>query len=260
MKWLVLLLLVANAVYFGWEFDRQSRSNVANTHASLPVARSAKKLMLLEELESQPAARVEEAPPVEPVPEPGSESESPDETGELVSQLPDISVLDAPAESVEYSCFTLGPLPEEKHAIWLSDWFHARRGLAATRAAQDPDRRLFWVYLEQKSLAGAGAVMADLQKKGVRDYRLINRGDLVNSISLGLFSSQATVNARLLELKEKGYEPVVVPYSNLQQIYWLDVQVPASGSTVDEMFRGLPSRYHFVPVRCDQIAINQPAP
>ncbi|MBI2993450.1 MAG: SPOR domain-containing protein [Gammaproteobacteria bacterium] len=253
MKWLVLLLLIANAVYLGWELDRQSRANIANADASLPVAWSAKKLALLEELESPPVARVEEMP-VEPAPEPE------DDAGDLVTQLPDISMADVSAESVEYSCFTFGPLPEEKHVLWLGDWFHARRSPASARAAQDPDRRLFWVYLEQTSRAGADATMADLQKKGVRDYRLINRGDLVNSISLGLFSTQATVNARLQELKEKGFKPVVVPYSNLQQIYWLDVQVPASGSAIDEMFRGLPSRYHFVPVRCDQIAINRSAP
>ena len=254
MKWLVLLLLIANAVYFGWELDRQSRSNVVNAQASLPVVRAAKKLVLLEELESPPAARAEADPAIE------SAGDSAAEDGDLVTQMPDISTSDVPVEAVEYSCFTFGPLPEEKHAIWLSDWFHARRGVASIRTAQDPDQRLFWVYLEQRSRAGADAVMADLQKKGVRDYRLINRGDLVNSISLGLFSTQAAVNARLQELKGKGYEPVVVPYSNLQQIYWLDAQVPAMGSTVDEMFGSLPSRYQFVPVRCDQIAINKPAP
>lgn len=254
MRWLVLLLLVANIVYFGWELDRQSRSDVTNARSSLAVARGVKKLVLLDELGSPPAPRTEAEPPPEDVPAASRESE------ELVTQMPDISVPDVAAEAVEYSCFTFGPLPEEKHAVWLSDWFHARRGWAQSRTTQDPDRRLFWVYLAQKSRSGADVVMADLQKKGIHDYRLINRGDLENSISLGLFSTQATVNERLKELKGKGYNPVVVPYSNLQQIYWLDVKIPASGSTVDEMFHGFPSRYHSVPVRCDQIAINQSAP
>ena len=254
MRWLVILLLVANVIYFGWELDRQSRSDVSNAQSSLAVARGVKKLVLVDELGTPPVLRSEAEPPPEDVPQAAGESEG------LVTQLPDISVQDVPAESVEYSCFSFGPLPEEKHAVWLGDWFHARRAWAQSRATRDPDRKLFWVYLTQKSRAGADVVMADLQKKGIHDYRLINRGDLENSISLGLFSTQATVNDRLKELKEKGYDPIVVPYSNLQQLYWLDVKIPASGSTVDEMFHGFPSRYHSVPVRCDQIAISEPAP
>lgn len=256
MKWLVLLLLILNVVYFGWELDRQARSDVANARAAVPAPGGVKKLVLLSELDSRPPERSgEESAPADPAPEPFENSEG------LVLQLPDISVPDVAAESLEYSCFTFGPLPEERHAVWLGDWFRSRRGWVQSRGAEDPDRRLFWVYLTgEGSRESAAAVMEDLEKKGIRDYRLISRGDMENSISLGLFSTQAAVNERLSELKEKGYRPVVVPYTNVQQTFWLDVKIPAAANILEEMFRGFPARYNSVPVKCDQIAISQSAP
>lgn len=90
----------------------------------------------------------------------------------------------------------------------------------------------------------------------MRDYRLISKGDLGNAVSLGLFSSQEAVNARLLELREKGFQPVVVPYSNVQRFYWLDVRVPAVPGILEEVFDGYPSRYSSVPVQCSEIAMT----
>jgi len=256
MRWLVVLLLLANAVYFGWELDRSTRTGIANRSAAVAVPDGLDRLALVRELPAPLPRRTRDSLPAE-FAGPGTSGDHDD----LLSRLPDISAFEAPEGVGEKSCFTFGPLPEERHAIWLSDWFRARRAEVATRTTMDPDRQLFWVYLAPEgSRESALAVLHELQNRGVADMRLISRGNLQNAISLGLFSSQAAVNERLSELERKGYRPVVVPYADEPRIFWLDVRVPATADTLQSLFNGFPAGFNSVPVNCAEIAIAESSP
>jgi hypothetical protein len=255
MRWLVLALLAVNLIYFGWRLDRGTRADVQNAAAAQAVPSGLAQLTLIAELAEPPPLRAAEPPAAADLPAPIGPGEG------LVAQLPEIGTTPAPAADAGFSCFTYGPLPEERQAVWLSDWFRSRRAEVRSRATEDPSRQLFWVYLApRESLQSALAVVEDLRKRGVRDYRLISKGDLGNAVSLGLFSSQEAVNTRLQELKEKGFQPVVVPYSNVQRFHWVDVRVPAVPEILDQMFDGYPSRYSSVPVQCSEIAMNGGSP
>jgi len=249
MRWLVLLLLLANLLYLGWQIDRHSRREVQSAGAARHVSPDVPRLSLLAELPQMPPSRArgpgpEEAPPGAPA----------EDIGALLPELGEAPVVAADAG---YSCFSYGPLPEERQATWLGDWFRSRQAEVRSRTSEDPGQRLFWVYLApRESRQSAMAVVEDLKRQGIRDYRLISQGELGNAVSLGLFSSQEAVNARLRELKEKGFQPVVVPYSNVQRFYWLDVRVPAVPEILEELFQGYPSRYSSVPVQCSEIAMN----
>ena len=67
--------------------------------------------------------------------------------------------------------------------------------------------------------------MAELRDRGIQDTLLIRRGQMKNSISLGFFRSQDSVNRRLAELNEKGYKPVVVPRFETSDLYWLSARL-----------------------------------
>ena len=124
------------------------------------------------------------------------------------------------------------------------------------RVERDTDNQLFWIYLSpQESEESAILAVEELKKKGIKDYRLINTGDLKNAISLGLFSTQATVNKRINELKSKGYQPIVVPYRETRQIYWLDVRLVRQHDLFTEIFDSEPSRFNSIPVSCSEIAL-----
>ena len=255
MKWLALILLVANAVYFGWELDRSTRIGLANRNAAVVVAKNVPRLSLLGELGTLPETRTDSTAPQYAEPEP---EEAP---YEIVSLLPDISVNDAEAGAAVESCFTFGPLPEERQALWLGDWFRARDVAVAARETVDSDRKLFWVYLApEESREDALAVLAELQGKGISDMRLIGTGGMQNAISLGLFSTQAAVNARLKELEGHGRHPVVVPYADVQKVHWLDVRVTSTAGALQTLFSGYPSGFNSVPVKCSEIAIGNAAP
>jgi len=251
MRILVLILLVANLLYLGWELDRESRTAVRNSAAALPVPPGTRRLTLLGELDQPPPARD---------PAPQSYTDPDPALRELVAHLPDFSLrplaVPLPAEGLPRTCFTFGPLPDERQALWLGDWFRARQVEVRHRTTEETPRQLFWIYLAPDGdRAAAEALMKDLERQGVRDYRLITRGDLGNAVSLGLFSSQAEVNRRLSELAEKGYRPIVVPYQDVTRFHWLDVAITDDPVVLREMFEGYPARYRSVPVQCGEIAM-----
>ena len=277
MRWLALGLLTLNLVHYGWRLDQDTRRARANHSQALTLPARVEGLTLVRELAEAPAEReeIEGQPDYEPAAQAVNDPGLPTDTSvaaeiqagtgagpdELVNQLPDLNLPDTPAGPMEYSCFSFGPLPEEKHAVWLADWFRARMVPLRSRVSEDTDRSLFWVYLApQPSRQGAEAVLNTLAEKGIRDYRLIDRGSLANAVSLGLFSTQADVNKRLQQLHEEGFKPVVVPYANMQRIHWIDVRLPKDDPVLEEVYSGFPARYGSVPVACSEIALDQSAP
>ena len=256
MRWLFILLLLLNIIYFGWELERETRFQVANATPVIRVPVSAKRLTLISEMPSPPGLRTAEE--MRDIPGiAAGDAVSSSATNELVAELPDIRPADLGDDS-SASCFTFGPLPEERQAQGLMDWFRSRGAGTQIRHTDEQRRQLFWIYLApQESKESAMAMMKELKTRGINDYRLISRGNLENAISLGLFSSQSAVNKRLGELKNKGYKPIVVPYSNLDQIYWLDIRLTVATGVIEEMFNGYPAQFKSVPVRCDDIAISK---
>lgn len=277
MKWLALVLLAVNVIHYGWQLDQDMRLARGNRAQSLVLPAGVAGLRLVRELEAPPPVRAADDGATEfdvsaqaindpgLAPDTGVAAEIQAGTGALpeglVGQLPDLALPETAVAPGEYSCFSFGPLPEDRHAVWLADWFRARMIPVATRASDDGGGNLLWVYLApQPTREEAMGVAAALERQGVRDFRVIGRGDLANAVSLGLFSSQQAVNSRLRELREKGFQPVVVPYTGVQRVQWVDVRLLRTDPVLEEMFTGFPGRYGSVPTSCEQIALDQPAP
>ena len=266
MRWFFVVLLAFNLVYLGWELDRQIRINNANrTVAAIPDGIS--RLRLLSE--SNPMEVVAKRVDSQDV----QVSDDDDyialggttvlgNTGdELVSDLPDFRLSPSEQDPGQSVCFTFGPVPEETLATGLEDWFRSRRIPSQQRFTDEQGRRLFWVYLAPvSSRSGAMDTIEDFKAKGISDYRIITGGNLANAISLGLYSSQASVNDRINELQQKGYTPVVVPYSEGKRIYWVDVLFGKNPDDLDQLLGGFPSRYNYVPVDCAKIDVNVATP
>ena len=112
----------------------------------------------------------------------------------------------------------------------------------------------------QESGHDARDIISDLKNKGVKDYRLISKGELQNTISLGLYSGHDSLNDRLGELKQQGYQPVVVPYADGKRVYWVDVRLNMNPDALAVVFKGYPSRYRYVPVDCNKLGMLATAP
>lgn len=279
MKWLFILLLLCNVFYFGWEFDQQTRVSISNSTAAIPIPKGTEELKLLSELE-EPLALIVSSPVPAPTvsrqgqqPDAGqNDSESPagmeDKVGiaeqkntgmELLASLPGVNVaeLSKELEKAETLCFTYGPMDDAEESAKLESWFHSRHVSVNHRQTDEKGRQLFWIYLTPRNnRENAVAAIKDLKNKGVTDLRLISSGELVNAISLGLFSTQASVNRRLREIADMGYKPVVIPHYGGRKIHWLDIRLDKKTPVLNEIIDGLPAHYNSVPVTCNEIAIS----
>jgi len=266
MRWLFILLLFVNVLYFGWEFNHQIK--IDNKHAETPlrISSGAQRLKLLRESESLPVVRgLEEGEnnDINFVVQGEDASDNKENTvfesaDELVTDLPEMNIPSLPLSSGKSFCYTFGPVAEERLALELEGWFKSRRADTVLRHTDEKGKRLFWIYLSpQESRTVALNIIENLKQKGVSDYRLIGRGNLQNAISLGLFSSQAAVNQRLQELKKKGYKPVVIPYDDGKRVYWVDIALKVESKLLETIFKDYPSRYKSVPVNCQNIAMVQ---
>ena len=274
MKWFFIILLVFNVVYFGWELDRQTIIETKNSTAPFVIPKNIEKLVLVSELDSPPELKNRQLQDsISQRVNSGSDynATADDSLGQLtddvmiekefstdlVSKLPEISADGIEKENnTDPLCFTYGPFPAIEQADELVDWFKERSILVNQRTEGEKEKQLFWIYLAPKdSRESAIAAIEDLKSKGVRDFRLINSGDLLNAISLGLFSTQASVNKRLNELKSKGYQPIVVPYHQAEEIFWVDVKVTDTQNLLNELFTDFPSRFNSIPMSCAEIAL-----
>jgi hypothetical protein len=287
MKWLFIILLLLNVVYLGWEIDRDTQLKRANVSSAVKVPSGTQKLVLLNELDKLPETRSHiklddqlsmenyNSEPVMPIELNPNTEQMMDSllTDTTISQLADESVMEnqnqesfslsdysneqSVSETQNTVCYTYGPIPNKEESDLLSKWLDERSIVYKERQTDEKGRELFWVYLTpRESREQAVAAMKDLKQKGVKDMRLIREGDLLNAISLGLFSSQASINRRLNEIKTKGYQSVVVPYSGGKKVHWFDVSVVQNSDYVNDLFTGFPARFKALPVECNAIAMR----
>ena len=254
MRWVFILFLLLNVVYFGWELDRQSKMDRQGHTTSISSTSGAEKLTLVAESNILPQV-------YQPEPVNGSDARGPGEIdsifvkpgNQLVTELPDIGTATLDTGASKKYCYTFGPIEEETLATGIGDWFNSRRAKTYIHYTDEKGSQLFWIYLTPvDSQQNTMDIIRELKDKGIEGYPLINKGELQNAISLGLYKGQTAVNGKIAELQEQGYKPVVVPYSDGKRVYWVDVQLSVDPGSLAAIFKGYPSRYNYVPVDCNR--------
>ena len=258
MRWVFIVFLLLNVVYFGWELDRQIKLDRRNAATDVHPAAGAYTLKLITEGDAQPKIFQKTSATV------GASGDSIfvlPEDNQLVAELPEITTVTLDTVSGNFYCYTFGPIEEEILAIGIGDWFNSRRALTNIHFSDEKGKQLFWIYLApQESGLDARDIIRDLKDNGVEDYRLISKGEMQNTISLGLYSGHDALNERIGELKQQGYQPIVVPYDDGKRVYWVDVRLNMNPDTLALVFKGYPSRYRYVPVDCSKIGMLVTAP
>ena len=245
MKWLALLLVLANVLFYGWRFELQLRESRDLPAIPVPIPPNTPSLRLIAELDELPPLREEGPQAATPVPAQTVVPlpATPEPVGPLAGEPENlVAATEPPATTAGFHtperptlsarpvtgggvasdlCVDIGPFPVAKNADTIEAWL-ASRATALQRVVQVVRKRqFFWVYLEPKNAKEAQANVADLERKGVRDFLLVQRGGLQNAISLGLFSTQDAVNRRLSEMNRQGFQPVVVPRIEVMDLEWL---------------------------------------
>jgi hypothetical protein len=199
MKWIVVLLLLANAGLFGWQTYQKKN-----------------------------------APPPKPEPVPEQEAGT-------VNRLPLLSELDptalrernlagksgSGAAAAGARCFAVGPFSTgDTNRTSVQAWLEKQGATVSTRQDERREVALYWVYFPPAASRGAAiAKVEQLRQKGVRDVLVVPKGDMANAISLGVFSKSISRDRRLVELRQKGYQPKVADRYRTVKADWLDVSV-----------------------------------
>lgn len=261
MKWFFIFMLLLNIAYLAWELDLEAKQHSSSTQTLPKIPSSARELQLLTEMKDLPEKHAATAA-VDRVMKPIAND---DFSQQLKLNQMDIMKNLAVKEfgQNKTACFSYGPIADEQKVNELYDWLQSNKLKATKREEFDKSGVMFWIYLAaEDDRQQATATLKDLEEKGITDYRLIQRGNFENSISLGLFSSKKRVDARLKELNAKGYEPLVVPYhkSGVNRIYWVDVVFDQFSGDFDHILAGVPNEYDSVPIACDDIALAPVSP
>ena len=256
MRWLFIAILLINVSYLGWELQRQAGIDRGNTRPSIMDSTGLTELLLISETDVVPETYVYGA-------EPGTAAGLQTDQSELlfalpenglVVDLPDITMASLDEGTTGMFCYTFGPIEEEILATGVEDWFKSRRAWTDVRYSEESGQ-LFWVYLAPSAGdTDAVSIIRDLEDQGISDYRVVNSGNLLNAISLGLYTSQAAVNERIGDLEQKGYKPVVVPYRSGKRVYWVDVRLNMEPGALETVFQGYPARYNYIPVDCARLS------
>jgi len=243
LKTLVVLLLLANIGYFGWQYNEHVREQTSRARSISPLPSTTPRLKLIDELEELPPLRVQS----DVVPRADRERSSAAQDVDITTEV----LTNGDASGV---CINAGPFPTGSKLSDFQTWLRSRAATIHTATETVRKRELFWVYLEADSESAAQQNLADLKSKGVKDYLLIRRGGLKNAISLGLFSSQDSVNRRLAEMNRQGYKPVVVPRFETTNRHWVRANLVKGHEDITEAPAELLGTAQLLQISCSKIA------
>jgi len=117
----------------------------------------------------------------------------------------------------------------------------------------------YWVYLDNQGSAElAKTRLAELAAKGVEDFLLNRTEEPKNAISLGLYNTPSSMEARVSALERQGFRPAVQERHRTREVYWLDVA--ARQEVLNRTKAALSNGPKVVSVGCDTIALGGTPP
>ena len=266
MKWLFILLLIANVFYLAWEMDREVQLKRVDRFSEIETSSDIQKLEILNEMKRLPKKRnrfkLDTKLSMDNV---KTETLLQSDTTSTMTAVNNADIVETTGnssfivskKSEMRLCFIFGPILSLKESRLLSDWLNYRNILYKKRQTENKGKQLSWVYLTPHDPeVSEEATMSHVSIKRDRKIKLISEDDLSDAISLGLFSNQAAANRRLNKIKLEGYEPVVIPYWGGKKTHWFDVTVVKNVNNMNDIFTGLPVQFNPLSVDCNAIAMQ----
>lgn len=240
MRSLLILLLLANVVFFAWQTWGTVTEDAVQTVEPELLPPGVERIILLKEREpgdlqlrnaeqvlAEDAAADREPDAVEELP---SDQQADDIAAAIPSEeSAQISpVVEDTVVSVPPLCFTLGDFATAAQAQSARQVF---AGMGVGVEEQEQIKSIlqgYWVYLPPASdYPSARATARQLQDKGIEDLFIMGTGEYRNAISLGLFRQKSAAQSRLAQMRELGFEVKLDEQYRDQTRYRLLLTVPA---------------------------------
>jgi hypothetical protein len=152
----------------------------------------------------------------------------------LASEAPSSQPLPTLQLGAETSCVSLGPFLDLTEAARASTRLREAGLGPRQRAADGPVWAGYWVSMSGIADAGAAEKIVErLRQLGVGDAYVMPGEGAGPTISLGLFTERPRAMRRMDEVRALGYQPEVTERQRSGTVYWIDVDIHASGELPD---------------------------
>ena len=200
MRAIFILLLAANIAFFGYQFFFVDKvAPVSDGKEVLGRNNAAEGLQLLAEQEGVLTPRPK------------------------VKVRSEASVADEGRLDAEF-CTMVGPYGQLLQAEYAVERLVALGVAAHITPIEIKEGDSYWVYLRpEASEREALRRLYELQKKNIESH-VITKGELANGISFGRFADYVDAEARLVEIKEQGYEVDIKMLPRMIQETWVIVE------------------------------------
>ncbi|MEH6559727.1 MAG: SPOR domain-containing protein [Oceanicoccus sp.] len=244
MRWILIVLLMCNGIYFLWQNYLLPDADLAAAPDSARYGGSngGAKLTLLSEYG---------APPVgSPLHESGA--------GLQANEIPALSPTAVPAVLEPSAvCWQIGPFKEEISARQIMSRLSAMDISLQLQSVDIPAESDYWVYLPPEvSRKAAIKLLRELQSKKIDSF-LITEGERTNGISLGFFTQKDRADSVMKMRSDQGYSPAIREIVRVDTEFWLIFDEAGSGKLSDVLWEkiiqgseGLERRKNY----CDKIA------
>lgn len=219
MRALFLALILANLVFFFWEYTLAPEQRRALPPAAEQAEDNVPPLVLLKNNEKPAAAP---KPSVTAGPEaPATAPARP--AGETKPAPPPVAEKKVPTPK---ACYIAGPFDHADAAHAAVTVLQAK-GLDAGFERRQAQKNRYWLHTPVlPSRKAALARMKEIEARGVHDMALIRTGAFENSISLGFYHNESSANRRLAALKARQVEAVMDTQHRTVDTYWARYQAP----------------------------------
>ncbi|MDQ3563039.1 MAG: hypothetical protein M3436_02495 [Pseudomonadota bacterium] len=245
MKWFVFVLLTANILYFSWEYNALLRDAMKRATHDQPIPQHVESLKLLRELDLPRTPRARTGPAVDEDPEHRDDAGRVSNIGQASNTSKPTAPVTALADEQQKAkadstskaarsadpapgqphvfCFTVGPFVDERAASEATSWLGHLNARNWTRQDEKITAKRYWIFIEPaEPESAARAILEDLKTKGVEDYMLFRDSASKGIISLGLYSTEGSLEIRRSELRKKGFDPSVRPRHKVVKQHWVD--------------------------------------
>lgn len=169
MPWIFLTLMLANVVYFGWNFMQVGQAPSRPAMSMMP--QEGARVLLLSERPASPVANVT--------------NEATAVTGAVQESLTPVS--ESVAITGAPQCYTVGPFTSSSVLMRFTERMKERR-FSIRVDERKVAARDYWVYMPAfTTRSRADEKLAELRSKGIESF-VVSDGPYTNAISLGHFS------------------------------------------------------------------------
>jgi hypothetical protein len=201
MRWVFLLLLVLNSLYYGW----------SHLNAS---AQSSNVLMLEKYPETHESIR-------------------------LVSDRGAYRESDPVALPTGDVCLYLGGMAREESVRQLEQRLLSLDIQADIEEVDSTVATDYWLYLPPLASRQASLrLLKELQARKIDGY-IITQGDLVNGVSLGIFPNSDSAGNVMQRLRDAGYQPAMRELPRAHREYWARIALESNRLVDDELLKRL---------------------